>query len=268
MGEADTVVNNLGISNIVGGLLGKAGGVFIGGFGAQDLHDSCVDGRGIQWAKGHDNVTVFLEVGSVEGSLFLIRAIYGYLMIAGFGVEADEEKTATFTVMKNTESVVAARDGMKERSGDSVQRSEVDAEPPNKVVNIIDVLLVRFGGKEAFGEPGSTKERADVTVVEQRVDVFLDNGGFVNSITGLSALNGRGGAGVNAEFKSKHGSGGALGVEGIPVRFNDVEKFGFQFGIEIIRYVEVLVKERLVLVGVPVYQVRARRNVISWGRLA
>ena len=232
------------------------------------MHDSGVDSRGVEWAKGHDDVAVFLEIRSVEGSLFLIRAEYGDLMIARFGVEADEKEAATFTVVEAVKCVITARDRVKKGSGDTVEGTEIDAEAPDEIIDVVNMFLVRFGCEKTFGKPGATKELADVAVMDQGVDVGLDDGSFVNTVTGLAAGNRWGSSGVNTKFKTEHGPGGTFRVKGVPVRLDDIEKLGFQFGVKVVGHFEVLVKKGLVLVGVPVYQVRAGRNVISGSGLA
>ena len=129
------------------------------------MHDGGVDGWGIEWTEGHDNITVLLEVGPVKGSLFLVRAINCDLMITGFGVETDEKEAAAFPIVEDVESIVAARDGVQEGVGDAVQWAVIDTPAPDEVVDVVDVLLVRFGCKEAFGEPGATEQRTDVLVL-------------------------------------------------------------------------------------------------------
>jgi len=223
VGKADAVVNDLGVADVVGWGRGKARFKFLCGFGAENLHDGGVDGGGVEWAKGHNDIAVLLEVGPVEGSLFLIWAVHGNLVVAGFGVKADEEKTSTFTVVKIVKGVVAAWDRVKEGSGDTVQGAKVDAKAPNKVVDVVNVFLVWFGSEEAFGKPRTTKELTDMAVVEQGIDVFLNNWGFVDAVSGLLAFDGLGCTGVDAKFEAKHGSRGAFGVESVPVGLDDVE---------------------------------------------
>lgn len=53
--------------------------------------------------------------------------------------------------------------------------------------------------------------------------MLLNNRGFVDAVASLGTFDWLRGAGINAEFKSQHGPGGTLGVEGIPMGFNNVE---------------------------------------------
>ena len=119
--------------------------------------------------------------------------------------------------MKAIEGVVASWDGVQKWFGDGIEGTVIDAPSPNKFVNVVNVLLVGFGGEEAFGKPCSTKKGPDVFIAKQGVDVFLDDGAFVDAAVGLATSDGWGGTCVNAEFETKHGAGGAVGVEGIPV---------------------------------------------------
>jgi len=71
------------------------------------------------------------------------------LVISGFGVKADEIHAATTTVTEVVESVVTTGNGILVRERDAVQRTKVDAESPDEVFDIFDVLLVGFGSEEA-----------------------------------------------------------------------------------------------------------------------
>jgi hypothetical protein len=84
------------------------------------LHDGGVDGGGIEWAKGHYYVTIFLKIWSVKGRFLLIGPENGDLVVSGFRVEANEEQAASFAVVKTVESIVASGNWVQERLGDSV----------------------------------------------------------------------------------------------------------------------------------------------------
>jgi len=129
------------------------------------LHDGGVDGWGIEWTEGHDNITVLLKIGSVKCSLLLMRAVDSDLMITGFGVETNEKEAAAFPIVEDVKSIVAARDGVQEGVGDAIQWAEIDTPSPNEVVDVVNVLLVGLGWKVFFEETGATEKGADVFVL-------------------------------------------------------------------------------------------------------
>ena len=124
------------------------------------------------------------------------------LVITGFGVEADEVKAAAGSVAKVVEGIVAAGNRVEVRFGDGVELAVVDAEAPDEVLDGVDVFLVGLGCKEGFREPATAVSPVDVTVVEEVVDVFLQDGAFVNAVVTLAASDGRRRAGFDAELKA------------------------------------------------------------------
>jgi hypothetical protein len=79
------------------------------------------------------------------------------------------------------------------------------------------MFLMWLGGEESFRQPCATKERSNVFVANQGVDMLLNDGAFVDPVVCLAAGDGRAGAGVDTEFEAKHRAGSAVGVESIPV---------------------------------------------------
>ena len=98
--------------------------------------------------------------------------------------------------------------------------------------------------------------------------MVLNDGSFVNAVMALATSDRRGSTRIDAEFETKHGARGAVGVEGIPVGVNDVKEFSAEIGFKIVRYVEVFIEEGLMLDRVPFDQVRAGRNFIHGVGLA
>ena len=104
------------------------------------------------------------------------------LVVAGFSVNADKVEAAV-RVAKLFDGIVAASDGVSEGLGDGVQWSVVDAKAPDKIGNVGDVLLMRFGGKNDFRTPRAGA-LADPVVVGEGVELLHHDGRFVDTVIG------------------------------------------------------------------------------------
>jgi hypothetical protein len=82
------------------------------------------------------------------------------------------------------------------------------------------VLLVRFGGQDDEGAPGTTAF-ADPIVAEQGIDVVHDDFGLVGPIVRFLTANPGSGAGVDREFPAHNTFPGAFFIKTIPVALND-----------------------------------------------
>jgi len=138
-------------------------------------HDGRINSGSIERTKKHNFVGVPVPVGAEEGKFLLVGAPDGDLMIARFGVEADEVNTLAGAVAEIVKHVVAKKNGKKERKGDGIERVVIDTPSPHEVVNAVDVFLVRFRSKEAVAEPGTTGDAFDVVVVDEHLKKRKNN---------------------------------------------------------------------------------------------
>jgi len=146
------------------------------GFLTELGHDSSIHGGSIERTKRHDFVSVFVPVGAEESEFLLVRSPNGDLVIAGFGVEADEVNTTAGAVTEVVEGVVATGNGKEEGKSDGVERTEIDAVAPDKVVNAVDVFLMWFRGKESTAKPGAASDAFDMVVVNECLNMLLNDG--------------------------------------------------------------------------------------------
>ena len=83
------------------------------------------------------------SVGPLEREFLLAIRLHSKLMIPHWGVE----KPVKFRVGGSEYSGIAPWDGVLYLASNCVERDVIDAETPNKVVNVEDVFLMRFRGK-------------------------------------------------------------------------------------------------------------------------
>ena len=57
---------------------------------------------------------------------------------------------------------IAAGNGVGDGTSDLIQRNIIDAKSPNKIVNILDVLLVGLRSKQRFEHPTAAVNLTDV----------------------------------------------------------------------------------------------------------
>ena len=93
--------------------------------------------------KGHDSPGQLSRVGASEGELLLGRFRDANLVVSRRGVHEPAKGAAKV----NAHSLVAARDWVGNDSGNGIQSNVTDAESPDEVINVSNVLLVGFGGK-------------------------------------------------------------------------------------------------------------------------
>jgi hypothetical protein len=105
-----------------------------------------------------------------------------------------------------------------------------NAHAPNKVIDVVNVLLVWLRGKDNKRAPRSVAF-SNPAVSEECLLLFVDNFGFVRSIARLTAADRLRTTGVHSEFESKDGFAGAGFVEDIPVFLN--KHFNFTTGDQI-----------------------------------
>jgi hypothetical protein len=117
-----------------------------------ELGHGGVNGGSVFGAKGHDSITVLMQVGPDKGELFLMVGVDGDLVKTGFTVNTDEGELA-HGVAKVVKGGVAAWDGVFECFGDGVEWAIINAETPNELGDISDVFLMRFGCEDNFRAP-------------------------------------------------------------------------------------------------------------------
>jgi hypothetical protein len=75
-------------------------------------------------------------------------------------------------VAKVVNGGIASRNGIRIRLCDLIQRSVVHAEPPNKIRNIFNILLVRFWCKHNLEHQPGTTARMDPIIIEKGLDML------------------------------------------------------------------------------------------------
>ena len=100
---------------------------------------------------------------------------------------------------------------------DRVERDVVDAKSPNEIVDVVDMLLVRLGGKECLEKPFTIMDLSDVTHFFERSNAFTHYRNFTWSIMDLLDSNRTGGASINRAGVVTNREELALIVEDRPV---------------------------------------------------
>ena len=124
----------------------------------------------------------------------------GNLVKASLAVEANEVQSA-MGVTKVVEGIIAMGNGVFKGKGDGIEQSVVDTEAPDEVGDVLNVLLVGFGGKDNLGAPGAST-RANPSLVEEVINVGLHDWFFMDAIVGLAACDGLGCTGVIAKLEA------------------------------------------------------------------
>jgi hypothetical protein len=110
-----------------------------------------------------------------------------------------------------------------------VETTVRDAHAPNKVQNIQDVFLMRFGSEDDGRTPRSIT-LTDPTVAEENEDMLHDDLALVRPVMRFLATDRRRAAGVDSEFKMEDGKLDASGVEAVPMRLDDGDDGGADGG--------------------------------------
>jgi hypothetical protein len=108
-------------------------------------HHGSVKRRSIAGTEGHDSESILLVVRAKEGEFGLVRRPDDDLVVAGFVVKTDEEESAG-RVSKVVNGIIASGNGVFKREGDLVEATIRNTHTPNKVRDIGDLFLMRFGG--------------------------------------------------------------------------------------------------------------------------
>ena len=164
-----------------------------------DEHHGSVSGWGIHGAKGHDGVAMLRTIRANKGELFLILLMDSNLMEASFAVETNEVQSA-MGVTKVVKGIVTVGNGVFKGKGDGIEQLVVDTEAPDEVSDVLNVLLVGFGGKDNLGAPGAST-RVNPSLVKQVINVGLHNWFFMYAIVGLAVCDRLGCAGIDANSK-------------------------------------------------------------------
>ena len=108
--------------------------------------------------------------------------------------------------------------------GDGIEQLVVDTEAPDEVSNVLNVLLVGFGGKDNLGAPGAST-RANPSLVKQVINVGLHNWFFMYAIVGLAACNGLGCTGINAKLEATDRAANTGSIKAVPIVLDDRGEF-------------------------------------------
>ena len=124
----------------------------------------------------------------------------GYLVEAGFGVDADPEEAASARC-KVVDGLVTSGNGKTIGKGNGIEASVVDAKAPDEILDVSDVLLVRLWGEDDHREPASEVGKVtDPSQLEEFVQLGFHNFRFVHTVSDRPAGDWIGGASVDAEF--------------------------------------------------------------------
>ena len=101
----------------------------------------------INWAERHDVVAILRSVGPGKRQLRL--GFFGNtdLVITLWGVEQPHPCAIAECQMN---SRITARNGVRNDARDLIERNEINTEAPNKVIDVGDVLLMRFRCEQGF----------------------------------------------------------------------------------------------------------------------
>jgi hypothetical protein len=210
----DTAAKVRGISGITRAVKGLP-------FAFENPHHTCVKSRSITRAKRHHRPTIFVIIGRKESKFLLILESDTNLVVASLIVESDEEQAAS-RIAEVINSVIATRNGVLERQSDLVETAVRDAQAPDKVTDIDNVFLVRFGSEDDGGAPRS-KTFTDPAIDFQNLEVFHDDLAFVRPVMRFLATDGRRGASVDSNFEVQNRELDASTIEAVPIRLDDVD---------------------------------------------
>ena len=120
-------------------------------------------------------------------------------MKASLAVEANEVQSA-MGVAEVVKGIITTGNGVFKGKGDGIEQSLVDTEVPDEVGDVLNVLLVGFGGKDNLGAPGAST-RANPSLVKQVINVGLHNWFFMYAIVGLVVCDRLGCTSIDANSK-------------------------------------------------------------------
>ena len=169
-------------------------------------HEGDIHRRGIERFKRHDIPSIFNMIGAIESKL--INGIFGHnnLVKAQASVQGDEVELAIVGA-KVLDSIGAQRNRDFERKGEQVELAIRDTEPPNKIVYVNDILLMRFRGEHDHRGPGVVGPGANPAAIEQCGDVSSHDLPFMHTVTRRWAATRLRDASVDAELDTDNGPG-------------------------------------------------------------
>ena len=134
---------------------------------AHEEHEDGVASRSIDWPKWHDVEGVEGAIGAGKAEFLAVGPADTDLVEAGLGINTDPVELAG-TRGKVVNGFIAAGNGEAVHKGDRVEAAVRDAEAPDEVVDVCDMFLMWFRGKDNHGEPaGEAREGADPSCVEK-----------------------------------------------------------------------------------------------------
>jgi hypothetical protein len=105
-----------------------------------DAHHSGVASRCVLRPEWHHLKGVLLAVRAEKGELVTVDKTDSNLVVALASIKTDESKTAE-PITKIVDGIIAARNRIFEREGDCIQLAVGDAQTPDEVLDIGDVVL-------------------------------------------------------------------------------------------------------------------------------
>jgi hypothetical protein len=114
---------------------------------------------------------------------------------------------------------------------DLVETTIGDTHAPNKIQNIQNMFLMRFGGKDDGRTPRAITF-SDPTVAEEDIDMLHDNLAFVGTVVGFLAACRRRPTSVDGKFEMEDGKLDTSRIEAVPMRLDDTDNGGADSGVD------------------------------------
>ena len=129
------------------------------------------------------------------------------------------------------DSRIATRDWIRNDACDLVKRDEINTESPNEVLDVGDVLLMRFWCEQGFEEPGSIMDLANVAELFEFSNAITHDGDFTRAVVDLPDGDWSGIASINDTLVIFDGDEQALIVEHRPILLDEGEDLRLDAGV-------------------------------------
>ena len=130
---------------------------------------------------------------------------------------------------------------------------------PDEIADVKDMLLMRLGGEDNRGSPGS-KTWTDPTIGLEDFEMFHDYFAFVRSATRFLTTDGRRSAGVDGKFETQNRFLDAGAMKAVPMGLDNVDNGGADFWVDVEADDEVLGKFRQIALTIPEMDIGADVN--------
>ena len=186
---------------------------------AADVVDKCDEGRGaIYRPKRRDSIRPLDCIGALKSEFRLTGGRNSELVIPHGRVEYPEPSAAT---ARSHDRCVTMGNWVSDDTCDLVEGDVVDAKAPNKVVYIVDMLLMRLWGQETFKQPLAIVDLPNVSNLFESGNAFPHFWFFTMAVEDFLDGNGMGRAGVDDTFIVSNGYEDCGFVEDGPIFTNE-----------------------------------------------